>query len=84
MKRHLGIMKVRRLTIAFCLTASLAIAQKKTATHDWPIYGGTPNNNHYSPLSQINRENLKQLAIAWTYDTGEFSTASPPRKKFLP
>jgi quinoprotein glucose dehydrogenase len=38
---------------------------------DWPIYGGTPENNHYSPLSQINRENVKNLQLAWSYDTGE-------------
>jgi len=61
----------RGLIIVFCLTASLSIAQKKNANHDWPIYGGTPNNNHYSPLSQINRKNVTQLAIAWTYDTEE-------------
>jgi len=28
-------------------------------------------NNHYSPLSQINRGNVKQLATEWTFDTGE-------------
>jgi quinoprotein glucose dehydrogenase len=59
----------RGRTIALCLSASLAIAQK--TPHDWPIYGGTPNNNHYSPLAQINRENVKQLQVAWTYDTEE-------------
>lgn len=39
--------------------------------HDWPIYGGTPENNRYSPLQQINRHNVKQLAVAWQFDTGE-------------
>jgi len=39
--------------------------------HDWPIYGGTAENNHFSPLSQINRDNVQQLEVAWTYDTGE-------------
>ena len=38
---------------------------------DWPMYGGTTENNHYSPLAQINRENVKQLAVAWTFDTEE-------------
>src|SRR5579863_1066720 len=61
----------RGVTIALCFTASLAIAQKKSPIHDWPIYGGTPDNNHYSPLAQINRENVKQLQTAWTYDTEE-------------
>jgi quinoprotein glucose dehydrogenase len=38
---------------------------------DWPVYGGSPENNHYSSLAQINRSNVKQLAVAWTFDTGE-------------
>src|SRR5215475_15012013 len=38
---------------------------------DWPINGGSPENQHYSPLTLINRSNVKQLEIAWIYDTGE-------------
>ncbi len=29
--------------------------------YDWPMYGGTSENNHFSPLNQINRNNVKQL-----------------------
>ena len=39
--------------------------------HDWPAYGGAPDNNHYSALAQINRGNVKQLAVAWSFDTEE-------------
>jgi glucose dehydrogenase len=38
---------------------------------DWPAYGGAPENNHYSALTQINRGNVKQLAVAWSFDTQE-------------
>lgn len=38
---------------------------------DWTAYGGGPLNDHYSPLTQINRENVDQLQVAWTFDTGE-------------
>jgi len=38
---------------------------------DWPVYGGTAENNHYSPLAQINRNNVKQLAVAWSFDSQE-------------
>ncbi len=38
---------------------------------DWPVYGGTAENNHYSSLKQINRNNVRQLAIAWSFDTQE-------------
>jgi quinoprotein glucose dehydrogenase len=62
---------LRASSIVLCFAAVLAVAQKKPATYDWPIYGGTPENNHYSRLTQINRQNVKQLQIAWTYDTEE-------------
>ena len=39
--------------------------------HDWPAYGGTAENNHYSSLAQINRTNVKQLAPAWSFDSQE-------------
>jgi quinoprotein glucose dehydrogenase len=38
---------------------------------DWPAYGGAPENTHYSSLGQINRANVKELAVAWSFDTGE-------------
>lgn len=38
---------------------------------DWPVYDGGPKELHYSPLTQINRSNVAQLTVAWTYDTGE-------------
>jgi len=44
---------------------------KKSLKQDWPVYGAAPENTHYSPLAQINRRNVKRLALAWSYDTGE-------------
>src|ERR1700704_5751784 len=44
---------------------------KARAQHDWPVFGGSAENNHYSPLLKINRSNVKQLTMAWTFDTGE-------------
>src|SRR5216684_234821 len=35
---------------------------------EWPVNGG-PNNIRYSPLTQITRENIGQLKVAWTYDS---------------
>jgi quinoprotein glucose dehydrogenase len=40
-------------------------------SRNWPVYGGSPEYLHYSPLVQINRSNVKQLRVAWTYDSGE-------------
>jgi glucose dehydrogenase len=37
---------------------------------DWPAYGRDPGGSRYSPLSQINRGNVGQLKVAWTYRAG--------------
>jgi glucose dehydrogenase len=53
----------------------IAGAQPQAGTplpsQDWPVWGGSPENQHYSSLAQINRSNVKRLQVAWTYDTGE-------------
>ena len=38
---------------------------------DWSVYNGAPEGQHYSPLAQINKTNVKHLEVAWSYDTGE-------------
>ena len=38
------------------------------ANRDWPVYGGSPEGTRYSPLKQINRSNVGQLEVAWTYE----------------
>ena len=55
--------------VLFLLTACKD--KDSVAVRDWPVYGGTPENNHYSALDQINRSNVKNLQVAWSYDTGE-------------
>ncbi|GMQ82749.1 MAG: glucose/quinate/shikimate family membrane-bound PQQ-dependent dehydrogenase [Rhodothermia bacterium] len=42
-----------------------------TAYSEWPAYGGDPGGTRYSPLTQINRDNVRGLQVAWTYKTGE-------------
>jgi glucose dehydrogenase len=37
----------------------------------WPAYNGGLDGDHYSSLKQINRANVSQLKVAWTFDTGE-------------
>jgi len=55
-------------------TANLPASQDHASVQehqDWPAYGGAPENNHYSTLAQINRNNVKRLAITWSFDTQE-------------
>ena len=37
----------------------------------WKVFGGGPDNIHYSKLDQINRDNVHSLQVAWTFDTGD-------------
>ncbi len=49
-----------------------AAASSAGGGHDgWAGYGGGPEQIRYSSLTAINRANVKQLGVAWTYDTGE-------------
>jgi len=41
------------------------------ASRDWSTWNGNANGDHYSPLAQIDRQNVGKLRIAWTFDTGE-------------
>jgi quinoprotein glucose dehydrogenase len=59
------------LIIALATSAVAGPAADKNADRDWPIYGGTPENNHFSPLKQINRKNVNKLQLAWSFDTEE-------------
>src|SRR5580698_6514654 len=57
-------------TIAIYLIPSIH-AQKSSDARDWPAYGGGPTSIHYSRLAQINRSNVKDLQVAWVFDTGD-------------
>lgn len=38
---------------------------------DWRTTGGDPGNGRYSPLTQINRNNVDKLRVAWIYHSGD-------------
>jgi len=38
---------------------------------EWPFYGGDPAGAKYSPLADINRDNVSKLEIAWEWRPGE-------------
>jgi quinoprotein glucose dehydrogenase len=40
-------------------------------TGDWPAYGHDRAGTRYTPLTAIDRTNVAQLKVAWTYHTGE-------------
>ena len=41
---------------------------------EWPAYGRDPGGTRFAPLDQINRDNVRQLEVAWMFRTGELAT----------
>src|ERR1700744_6348894 len=54
------------------------------ASKDWPVYGGNKSGNRYADLRQINRDNVKDLQVAWTYNSADTSTAGGKRHSQQP
>ncbi len=46
-------------------------AAPAAGNQEWTVYSGNPEGTHYSPLAQINRDNVKDLQIAWKFDSGD-------------
>lgn len=72
-----GISKL--LTVAALLAMGCADSneQRNEKTgENWPVYGGNNAGNRFSPLTQINKNNVGYLEVAWTYDTGENNNSS--------
>lgn len=51
---------------------------------DWPAYGATPGGGHYSPATQITRENVRHLVKAWEYRSGDMREAGLASVEFGP
>jgi quinoprotein glucose dehydrogenase len=63
------------LSIALCGTllspwsVRAGSPQSETPSGEWRYYGGDPGSTKYSPLDQINRANVGELKIAWSWDS---------------
>lgn len=44
--------------------------------HEWREWGRDPGGNRFSPLAQINRDNVAELRPVWTHHCGEVSDGS--------
>jgi quinoprotein glucose dehydrogenase len=67
------------VTLAFVFVLAILNLCVQTKTHalryqvgagkDWSVYGGGSESARYSKLNQINRENVRDLEVAWTFDS---------------
>ena len=71
---------IYRLILSFVLAAGtltlpvITWSQQGTSVYegDWPSWAGSWNASRYSPLDQINAENVDELEIAWQWSTQGF------------
>ncbi|MCB0629649.1 MAG: pyrroloquinoline quinone-dependent dehydrogenase [Saprospiraceae bacterium] len=53
-----------------------ACSPEEDLSHAWPVYKSDPESTSYSPLDQINRSNVVQLEVAWTYQHDDVPTGT--------
>ena len=58
-----------------------AATSAQIADTEWPNYGNDPGGMRFSPLTQINRENVSKLKVAWILHTGDISDGGHDRRR---
>src|SRR5687768_8302521 len=73
-----------RMTAPLGLCSGLLVGFSLVIAQEWPHYGNDPGGSKYSQLKQINKRNVSNLKVAWTYHTGDVSDGSehPSRSAF--
>ena len=71
---HMRTSKLIQIAILLVGATLLTQGQKEQRLESyrtWQVYGGSPDNIHYSSLHQINRGNVSQLKVAWKFNSGD-------------
>jgi quinoprotein glucose dehydrogenase len=63
------------LRFTLLVTCCLAILPAQT---DWPAFGHDPGAMRYSPLKQVNANNIGRLQRAWTFHSGKPGSEATP------
>src|SRR5918994_237618 len=64
------------LAVLACLAAVATMRAQSSGGKWWTGYGNGPDNSRYFASRQINKSNINQLQVAWTYPHGD--TGSNP------
>jgi len=62
------------LALVVAALVAVPVAQKKNKFTTWRQYLGGSDSSQYSSLDQINRKNVAQIQVAWTYPVGDTRT----------
>ena len=63
----LRILAARSLALVTLAFGHSGFAQQGAPNGEWPAYGGDLGHSKYSPLDQINADNVQRLQTAWTW-----------------
>ena len=71
-----------RGSVASALALATAVAFPAAAQRvGWPTPSGDPGAMRWSPLADVNRDNVQQLQVAWRWKTGEKNVLAGPDQK---
>jgi quinoprotein glucose dehydrogenase len=60
------------------LVACTGPTEQQAQWDSWQSYAGHPDSSQYSSLNQINRDNVTQLTVAWTFPAGDGNHRGAP------
>lgn len=78
---------VHRLCAWLSLLATLSLfslasaSAQEPADTGWPYYGHDAGGMRFSPLKQINRDNVAKLKVAWVFHTGDMRNSRSDSKR---
>ena len=74
------------MSVGIFIFTQTAWSQSGTGVYagDWPDYGGDMGAQRYSPLDQINAENVDSLEIAWRFSTENIGPTPESNATFTP
>lgn len=75
-KRSLGFLCVVVGLLCFGMAVLARPGGRQAPGSEWRYYGGNPGGQRFSPLDQINRNNVSKLRQAWVYNIGDVSDGS--------
>jgi quinoprotein glucose dehydrogenase len=61
---------MRKSLLWILLVSVMVFAADKRSFDTWQSYAGGPDSSQYSSLKQINKSNVRQLEMAWSYPIG--------------
>ncbi|MFK7914082.1 MAG: hypothetical protein AB8B93_09225, partial [Pseudomonadales bacterium] len=54
------------------LPCCLTVQAQQNDNIEWPAYGGDAGGGHFSQATEITRDNVASLEVAWTHRSGDF------------